>query len=299
MSSILQRYGMKDQDLDRAVSKKHLDRLSHSYLENWRRLPVYLGMKDITKRDAILSATEEEGRRRFFLNTWSKMKGSEATYRKLIFALVRIQSMEDAEAICKLLVPKVANTAKTSGQLKEQQEQAAHQKVVSRPSSKPLPVYADEGNISPTLATSDTARDTESSSESDSTALDTKPPPSKKLKRITPEILNKKLSKHELKIIAAQRLKWEDEARGLGLTDREIDDIRQRHGDHKMQKMAMIIKWKEKMARNATLGELIKISKRNKWHRFLGDVCEALGYSQPGMSYTNTTILCSSASGIN
>lgn len=34
----------------------------------------------------------------------------------------------------------------------------------------------------------------------------------------------------------------------------------------------MMTKWKEKMGHKATLGELIHLSRKNKWHKFIGDV---------------------------
>ena len=84
-----------------------------------------------------------------------------------------------------------------------------------------------------------------------------KPPYSKLLKRIQPEVLDKRFTNEELGIIARQVVNWEEKARGLGLTDSEIDDIRNDyHRNSSMQKSAMMSKWKHKNGFKANLENL-------------------------------------------
>ncbi len=47
---------------------------------------------------------------------WREVKGPEATYRNLIQALLAIESVEDAEEVCKLLLdlPQLPNPTDTS-----------------------------------------------------------------------------------------------------------------------------------------------------------------------------------------
>ncbi len=58
----------------------------------------------------------EKEKRHTFLIKWRDVKGSEATYRNLIQALLTIESVEDAEEVCKLLVymPPLPNPTDTS-----------------------------------------------------------------------------------------------------------------------------------------------------------------------------------------
>ena len=95
----------------------------------------------------------------------------------------------------------------------------------------------------------------------------------------SPEALSRELREEELVIIAAQSLGWEDEARGLGLTEGEISCIQKHQCDPEGHKIAMIRKWRDKMARKATLKELTVVSRRNKWHKLIEDVYGKLGYS--------------------
>lgn len=90
-----------------------------------------------------------------------------------------------------------------------------------------------------------------------------KPPLTKLLKKIKPEALNRRFTDEELGVIAGQILEWEDKARGLELTEVEIEDIQNDYRKSRMQKAAVMRRWKEKMAFKATLRELIQISRRH------------------------------------
>ncbi len=103
-----------------------------------------------------------------------------------------------------------------------------------------------------------------------------KPPLTKLLKGA---VLDKPLTSDELSIIASEVIEWEEKARGLGLTEAEIDNIQNDFRKSKLQKAAMMMRWKEKMAFKATLRELIAISGTHKWHQFIYKVCKALDVS--------------------
>ncbi len=99
----------------------------------------------------------------------------------------------------------------------------------------------------------------------------------KLLKSIKPAALDKPFTNADLSIIARLVVEWEDKARGLGLTEAEIDNIQNDfYRNSKMQKAAMMRTWKKKMAFKATLRELIAISGKHKWRQFIYKVCEAL-----------------------
>lgn len=68
--------------------------------------PSRLGLPIILRSDIERNfnfKTEQEKRVAFF-SQWKGMKGSEATYRNLISALLGINKMEDAEGVCGLLL---------------------------------------------------------------------------------------------------------------------------------------------------------------------------------------------------
>lgn len=110
-----------------------------------------------------------------------------------------------------------------------------------------------------------------------------KPPLTKLLKSIKPEVLDIPFTNHELGVIAGEVVEWEHIARGLGLTKGEIDNIRyDHHKNSKMQKSAMMRIWKEKVAFKATIRSLITISRTNGWYTWIHDVCIALDYLKPG-----------------
>ena len=55
-------------------------------------------MEDIEK-----SKADEREKRHNFLRQWKRMKGSVATYKNLVSALLEINSIEDAEKVCIIL----------------------------------------------------------------------------------------------------------------------------------------------------------------------------------------------------
>ena len=89
------------------VTDKHVDTISRSFCRRWDLLPTYLEMdrdvaSDIKKQHREM---EEEDKKRAFFFKWIEEKGSRATYKKLIIALLEINRVNDAEKVCKLLQP--------------------------------------------------------------------------------------------------------------------------------------------------------------------------------------------------
>lgn len=103
--TLVERYQLQEEDLNSQITDKHLDKISHSHCSQWRRLPPYLGMESIVRDDVNrLSASEEEEKRCAFFLKWKDMKGSEATYQRLISALLEMECTNDAEKVCKLFL---------------------------------------------------------------------------------------------------------------------------------------------------------------------------------------------------
>ena len=87
------------------ISDKHVVEISGFLSEQWRKLPSYLDLEDAVLSDLEKDAKTEEERRAGLLKKWKREKGSEATYQVLIKALLDIKCKEDAESVCKLLMP--------------------------------------------------------------------------------------------------------------------------------------------------------------------------------------------------
>ena len=106
LSLLLAKYELKIKDASKRISDIHLDKISHSCCSQWRRLPAYLDMERIVKDDVNRHSTSEEAEKRsLFFSKWVDEKGSDATYEKLITALLEMGCKNDAEKVCKLIQP--------------------------------------------------------------------------------------------------------------------------------------------------------------------------------------------------
>ena len=93
---------LRGREADQKISDRHLSAISHSYCGKWRNLGPYLELDNIVTEDIKRSLGDEEDKRRNFLQKWRETKGSGATYRKLIGALLDIHCREDAEGVWKI-----------------------------------------------------------------------------------------------------------------------------------------------------------------------------------------------------
>ena len=113
LDPLLKQYKLKREDVTKKISDIHLDKISHSCCSQWRRLPPYFDMEKIVKDDINrLPANEDEKRSSFF----SKLdeKGCDATYEKLISALLEMGCKNDAEKVCRLIQPVLMTPPKLS-----------------------------------------------------------------------------------------------------------------------------------------------------------------------------------------
>ena len=119
-----------------------------------------------------------------------------------------------------------------------------------------------------------------------------KPPLTGLLKKIPSEVLDRQLTDKELRIIEKQMVNWDDKAQYLGLTKTEIEDIERdyRHSNQR-QRIEMLMKWKEKNAYKATLGELLRCSSQHGWTTFGRSICKELGHLKEGKSYFMNLIM--------
>ena len=104
--------------MNKQVSDAHLEDISRSCCSGWRSLPSRLEMRKIVVEDIDrLQGLSEEEKRLYFFKQWKSEKGSEATYKKLIDALVKIKCREDAEKVQCLIENPATTTATMSSSI--------------------------------------------------------------------------------------------------------------------------------------------------------------------------------------
>ena len=99
ISTLCAHFELVDHDLDKEISDLHLDEIAQARCTYWKSLPSRLGLQDV---DIDKDFSKEFDKRREFFQQWKQKKGSEATYRSLVRALLDIKQRHDAEYVCKL-----------------------------------------------------------------------------------------------------------------------------------------------------------------------------------------------------
>lgn len=106
-SKILSLYGLDaDEDvLDTKVSHIDSQTIATACSFKWGQLLPLLGVKHpkTVQNDIQNDYSSLPEKRENFFSVWIKEKGSEATYRALIIALLQIKERESAEFVCNLL----------------------------------------------------------------------------------------------------------------------------------------------------------------------------------------------------
>ena len=102
MDSLIRQSRLTDEQCNKKVTDVHLDKISHVSHCQWRRLPPYLEMKTSVVTDIDQGPGGEDEKRQNFFFKWRDTKGSGATYKTLICALLEIECREDAENVCRL-----------------------------------------------------------------------------------------------------------------------------------------------------------------------------------------------------
>ena len=103
LNILKEQYGLTEDDLDQEISQSHVDTISRRYCACWKLLPSNLQLDSIVVNDIENSTFDETERRHKFFRKWKKIKGSDASYKRLIIALLEVDDREDAEKVCKLL----------------------------------------------------------------------------------------------------------------------------------------------------------------------------------------------------
>ncbi len=77
--------------------------------------------------------------------------------------------------------------------------------------------------------------------------------------------LDRELTERDLASISLHLVNWPDKARDLGLSEGEIDNIRNDHHSTQEQKRAMLRRWRDVYADRATFRELRRIAEQCRW----------------------------------
>ena len=105
ITTLLKRYSLTEEDCCKQVSDIHLDEFSRNCCSNeWQSLPTHLEVERVTASDIDWDLRSEREKRQTFFSEWKQRKGSDATYRTLVHALLKINHRDDAEYLCKLLL---------------------------------------------------------------------------------------------------------------------------------------------------------------------------------------------------
>lgn len=105
LAHLLEKMKLTEDCCNSPVSTQHLEDISSSHCGQWRKLPSRLGLNTIVVDDICRKPVDEEEKRTSFFKKWHEMKGSDATYKALIRALLGIGCVSDAESVCKMLHP--------------------------------------------------------------------------------------------------------------------------------------------------------------------------------------------------
>ena len=133
MDSLLNLYGLKDEDCNLEITKCHLQEISSSLLEDWRSLPAHLEMEEIVVRDIDRKPVDESEKRHSFLSKWKSEKGSGATYKKLMASLLAIKCRGDAEKVCKLVQKLEAHAKQDSSLVDSKVKEHTQGKLLYQP----------------------------------------------------------------------------------------------------------------------------------------------------------------------
>ena len=102
ISSLYAQYGVTEEDMDKEISDLHMDKIVRTRCTHWKSLPPYLGLPTNLVKDIDKDFSKEVDKRREFFDQWKQQKGSEATYKNLVRALLDVKEVYDAKYVCKL-----------------------------------------------------------------------------------------------------------------------------------------------------------------------------------------------------
>ena len=91
-----------NEECNKQITDAHLERLSSKCCGKWRNLTSHLELDSIVKDDIDRKSVRESEKRLDYFTEWKEQKGSAATYKSLIRALLKIDCRDDAEYVYQL-----------------------------------------------------------------------------------------------------------------------------------------------------------------------------------------------------
>ena len=101
VQDIARHCGVEEAWLEGEVPRKRFHEVSR-YMVAWRRLAPLLNLTEADVNDIEENSKRAERKRESFLEKWQQ-KSMKATYRALMEALLKIERVQDAVDVCRLL----------------------------------------------------------------------------------------------------------------------------------------------------------------------------------------------------
>ena len=127
VESLIVNYHLTEEGVNKQITDRHMEVISRSSCKKWRSLPAHLDLDSIVEEDIDRLSVNEDQKRHTFFTTWKAKKGSEATYKRLMNALLITECKEDAESLCRLLKQPQPQQQPPPQQQQQQQQQQPEQ----------------------------------------------------------------------------------------------------------------------------------------------------------------------------
>jgi len=101
---LLKEVGISPTQLNKPCTREHLQDIA-LFLESWRTVARHLGLSKVQVEDVECDASAEKEKRQAFLESWKAKLGFKATYMVIVEALLKMGRADQAEQVCRVLVP--------------------------------------------------------------------------------------------------------------------------------------------------------------------------------------------------
>jgi len=101
---LLKEVGISPTQLNKPCTREHLQDIA-LFLESWRTVARHLGLSKVQVEDVECDARAEKEKRQAFLESWKAKLGFKATYMVIVKALLKMGRADQAEQVCRVLVP--------------------------------------------------------------------------------------------------------------------------------------------------------------------------------------------------
>ena len=100
---VIQRYQLTPDVLNKPVSDEHITEIQKTL--PWREVGEFLLGRGPKFTDIDKDGQSEADKRRLTLNKWQEALGDDATYDKLIEAMIKAGKIKEASGVCYLIKP--------------------------------------------------------------------------------------------------------------------------------------------------------------------------------------------------